>query len=66
MFLLHVGFFCSKADSSLFVLHSSMETILLLLYVDDILVTSNDTALLSILISKLSLEFAMKDLGSLH
>ncbi|KAK3037795.1 hypothetical protein RJ639_030714 [Escallonia herrerae] len=38
-FLLATGFFCSTADSSLFVHRSSRGTILLLLYVDDIILT---------------------------
>ena len=42
LFLLHVGFFCSKVDSSLFILHCSARTILLPLYVDDIIVINNN------------------------
>lgn len=38
-YLLHLGFLYSKADSSLFILHSSEVTLLLLLYVDDIILT---------------------------
>lgn len=37
----------------------------LLIYVDDILVTSNDRDFTTSLISNLQLEFAMKDLGHL-
>uniref|UniRef100_A0A2N9GJ92 Reverse transcriptase Ty1/copia-type domain-containing protein n=1 Tax=Fagus sylvatica TaxID=28930 RepID=A0A2N9GJ92_FAGSY len=40
--------------------------ILLLVYVDDIIVTSNHSSSLSTLITKLSSEFSMKDLGPLH
>jgi hypothetical protein len=40
--------------------------ILLLVYVDDIIVTSNQSSLLINIISQLSTEFCMKDLGPLH
>lgn len=65
-FLLHVGFFYSNADSLPFVLHSPIGAILLLLYLDDIIVTSNKPSLLCKLITNLNSEFAMKDLGHLH
>uniref|UniRef100_A0A2N9FTN5 Integrase catalytic domain-containing protein n=1 Tax=Fagus sylvatica TaxID=28930 RepID=A0A2N9FTN5_FAGSY len=65
-FLLQIGFYCSPADSSLFVFRSSSHTILLLVYVDDIIVTSDHPSHLSTLITKLSSEFAMKDLGPLN
>lgn len=65
-YLLSIGFFCSMADPSLFVLHSDKGTILLLLYVDDIIITGNNTSLLNSVILQLSCEFAMKDLGRLH
>ena len=65
-FLLHLGFYCSPADSSFFVFRSSSHIILLLVYVDDIIVTSNHSSSLSPLITKLSSEFSMKDLGPLH
>uniref|UniRef100_A0A2N9HMZ2 Integrase catalytic domain-containing protein n=1 Tax=Fagus sylvatica TaxID=28930 RepID=A0A2N9HMZ2_FAGSY len=45
---------------------SSSHTILLLVYVDDIIVTSDHPSHLSTLITKLSSEFAMKDLGPLN
>jgi hypothetical protein len=38
----------------------------LLLYVDDIILTTSSTALLQRTISALQREFAMKDLGTLH
>ncbi|GFZ05453.1 hypothetical protein Acr_17g0010250 [Actinidia rufa] len=54
------------ADSSLFVHHSTAGTVYLLLYVDDMVLTGNNPALIKTLITRLSTEFAMKDLGSLH
>jgi hypothetical protein len=40
--------------------------IFLLIYVDDIIVTSNHASLIDVLVAKLTSDFAMKDLGSLH
>lgn len=65
-FLLEVGFFCSTTDPSLFILHQGQETILLLLYVDDIILTGSSEKLLQTLIHSLSVQFHMKDLGHLH
>jgi hypothetical protein len=65
-FLLHLGFTCSRADSSLFIFRTHTALILLLVYVDDIIVTSNQSSLLINIISQLSTEFCMKDLGPLH
>ena len=64
--LLHLGFCCGKADSSLFILRKGQSIVLLLIYVDDIIVTGNDNNIISDLISTLSSEFSLKDLGSLH
>ncbi|RVW86387.1 Retrovirus-related Pol polyprotein from transposon RE1 [Vitis vinifera] len=65
-FLLKYGFFCSLADPSLFIFHSNLGPLILLLYVDDILLTGSSTALVSTFIQLLSSEFAMKDLGQIH
>ncbi|KAH9681326.1 retrovirus-related pol polyprotein from transposon RE1 [Citrus sinensis] len=56
-------FFNSKADTSLFVKHDDKGIIIALIYVDDILVTGPDSALLEEFIVKLSKVFALKDLG---
>ncbi|RVX04589.1 Retrovirus-related Pol polyprotein from transposon RE1 [Vitis vinifera] len=64
--LLHLGFCCGKADSSLFILRKGQSIVLLLIYVDDIIVTGNDNNIISDLINTLSSEFSLKDLGSLH
>ena len=66
VFLLRLGFTCSTADSSLFIFCSKDAILLLLVYVDDIIVTSNKQALLLRLVSRLNSEFSIKDLGSLH
>lgn len=65
-FLLHLGFYCSKADSSLFIYHDSKLTIIFLIYVDDVLVVGNDDSCITSIIAKLGQKFAIKDLGSLH
>uniref|UniRef100_A0A2N9H6C1 Reverse transcriptase Ty1/copia-type domain-containing protein n=1 Tax=Fagus sylvatica TaxID=28930 RepID=A0A2N9H6C1_FAGSY len=65
-FLLAIGFICSRADSSLFVLSKGADLIYLLLYVDDVVVTGSNSALLDGFIGKLTREFATKDLGSLN
>lgn len=64
--LLHLGFHGSHADSSLFVLRKNTGIIVLLLYVDDIVVTGNNSNVLDSLISQLSNQFSLKDMGTLH
>ncbi|KAF5447219.1 hypothetical protein F2P56_032787, partial [Juglans regia] len=63
--LLSLGFHSSQVDPSLFTYHQDSVHVFLLVYVDDILVTSNDRHFITSLISNLQLEFAMKDLGQL-
>jgi len=65
-FLLENGFVCSSTDPSLFIRRNGQDTVLLLLYVDDIVLTGSSSSLLSSLIHSLSLQFHMKDLGYLH
>ena len=65
-YLLHLGFICSSADSSLFILHHNHIIILMLIYVDDIVLTGNDDSFIHHLITKLSSEFSLKDLGELQ
>jgi hypothetical protein len=65
-FLLQLGFLESKADTSLFVLRRGSDTVYLLLYVDDIVLTASSMGLLHRIITALQTEFSMKDLGQLH
>jgi hypothetical protein len=60
-----MGFSASKNDTSLFIYHSSEHTAYLLLYVDDIVLTAFSPAFLSHVISTLSSEFSMTNLGPL-
>ncbi|KAM0042542.1 putative RNA-directed DNA polymerase [Helianthus debilis subsp. tardiflorus] len=64
--LLSNGFKSSICDSSLFTYQRATSTAYLLLYVDDIVITASDMTLLQNIISMLSREFAMTDLGPLH
>jgi hypothetical protein len=61
-----VGFKASLSDTSLFVLQYGSDTVYLLLYVDDIVVTASSTDFLQRLLARLHSEFAMTDLGDLH
>ena len=64
--LLHLGFIASSADSSLFIYHHQQVIAYLLLYVDDIVLTSNSPSFLDHLILQLRKVFDLKDLGDLH
>lgn len=64
-FLIQQGFTQSKADSSLFIKKLDSDITLVLVYVDDILVTGGNAAYIYELISVLSSKFVMKDLGCL-
>ncbi|KAK1699085.1 hypothetical protein QYE76_015782 [Lolium multiflorum] len=61
-----LGFTPSKADTSLFLFHKSGITIFVLVYVDDIIVTSSSSYAISALLKDLNKNFAIKDLGDLH
>nr|XP_019707515.1 uncharacterized protein LOC109506121 [Elaeis guineensis] len=65
-FLLGLGFVASKTDSSLFILRTNSHVLYVLIYVDDILVTSNDSSQVSLLLRQFATEFSIKDLGDLH
>jgi hypothetical protein len=59
--------FCfSKSDSSLFLYRINGVTIYVLIYVDDIIITSSHTDAISKLITDLQQPFAIKDHGPLH
>ncbi|KAJ9553280.1 hypothetical protein OSB04_017325 [Centaurea solstitialis] len=64
VYLSSLGFLSSKTDTSLFTYHRGSDTIYLLLYVDDIILTASSPTLISMVISKLSSEFPMSDLAS--
>jgi histone deacetylase 1/2 len=63
--LLQLGLVSSKCDPSLFTYNTTGNTVYLLVYVDDIIITSNNSSLLQFLIDKLNRAFSLKHLGSL-
>jgi hypothetical protein len=66
MKLLQLDFFISKTDTSLFIYHKDGVIIYLLVYVDDIIVTSSSPSTVDALLSDLQSDFALKDLGKLQ
>lgn len=64
-FLIQHGFINSKADPSLVSLKTDQGLTLVLVYVDDILLTGSNTSYITELIKILSSRFVMKDLGTL-
>ncbi|WVZ84808.1 hypothetical protein U9M48_031795 [Paspalum notatum var. saurae] len=65
-YLVSLRFVEAKLDTSLFVYQRSTTTVYLLLYVDDIVLTTSSPALLRDTIAALQREFSMTDLVSLH
>jgi histone deacetylase 1/2 len=61
-----LGFTSSKTDTSLFLYHKSGITLYVLIYVDDIIVTSSSDKAITALLKDLNDDFAIKDLGDLH
>jgi hypothetical protein len=64
--LIQLGFVGSKADSSLFLYKTKSVTVILLIYVDDIIITASDPVAIPDLLQLLNADFAVKDLGDLH
>ena len=64
--LLALGFQNSKADSSLFVYRHDSIVCYFLVYVDDLVITSNDKKFVAHVVTKLGDQFSLKDMGSLH
>ncbi|KAJ3686759.1 hypothetical protein LUZ61_015923 [Rhynchospora tenuis] len=64
--LIQFGFTPSKYDPSLFLAHCNGHTTIVLVYVDDILVTGSNQHHVNSCISQLHSRFAIKDLGLLH
>ena len=65
-YLEDIGFYKSKSDYSLFIYHHQDILIFLLIYTDDILITENNSTIISLFIEKLGIQFSMKNLGNLH
>jgi histone deacetylase 1/2 len=56
----------SNTDTSLFIYNKSGIIIVVLVYVDDIIVTSSSNKAITALLQDLGSAFALKDLGDLH
>lgn len=65
-FLLQLGFYCNKTDSSLFIFQEKKTTILFLICINDILIARNNDRFITTLITKLGHEFYIKELGDLR
>lgn len=63
--LLQWGFSASKCDTSLFFFKKDSVFVVVLVYVDDIIVTGNSPLLIQQFITSLNKLFALKDLGGL-
>jgi hypothetical protein len=64
--LLELGFHGSRSDSSLFIYKTKFLIIYILIYVDDIIITSSKPAAIDDLLHSLTHDFAVKDLGTLN
>jgi len=65
-FLLSIGFRTSKVDTFLFILNVNHDICYLLVYMDDILLTGSNSTLIQRLITLLSSEFKLWNLGTAH
>jgi hypothetical protein len=63
--LLDLGFHSSKSDTSLFICRTSLYTIYVLIYVDDIIITSSSNLAIDNLLHNLKSDFAVKHLDPL-
>ncbi|KAH9327910.1 hypothetical protein KI387_000018, partial [Taxus chinensis] len=65
-FLLSISFHHCKTNHTVYVLKTDVDLLLLVLYVDDLLITSSSNSLTQDIKRKLKAEFDMKDMGLLH
>ncbi|PKU68147.1 Retrovirus-related Pol polyprotein from transposon TNT 1-94 [Dendrobium catenatum] len=62
--LINLGFSHSQSDPSLLIYNKEQVQIYLIIYVDDILITGNDTGTINTILAKLNTTFNMKNLGT--
>ncbi|KAG8488538.1 hypothetical protein CXB51_016289 [Gossypium anomalum] len=65
-FLVAIGFVPSKSDASLFIRITPEFVLYVLVYVDNIIITGSDSAVIASFVDQLNVEFALKDMGDLH
>ena len=65
-YFIDIGFSKCFFDSNLYVLNQRKDMVLILLYVDDLLITRNNDEIIQECISKLKATFEIIDLGLLH
>ena len=61
-----MGFVGSKSDTSLFLRRLGTDLLLVLIYVDDIIITGNNSRSVTRLIQELGREFSLKIFSPLH
>uniref|UniRef100_A0A2N9JAR7 Reverse transcriptase Ty1/copia-type domain-containing protein n=1 Tax=Fagus sylvatica TaxID=28930 RepID=A0A2N9JAR7_FAGSY len=64
--ILQLGFHTSKADSSLFIYSQGSIISYFLVYVDDLVITGNNSTFVASIIKQLGAKFSLKDMGLLH
>jgi hypothetical protein len=64
--LIQLVFHNSKSDSSLFIYHRGSVMCYMLVYVDDFVLTGNDSSFVKSLIQQLGDQFSLKDMGPLN
>uniref|UniRef100_A0A2N9HE87 Reverse transcriptase Ty1/copia-type domain-containing protein n=1 Tax=Fagus sylvatica TaxID=28930 RepID=A0A2N9HE87_FAGSY len=64
--ILQLGFSNSKADFSLFIYSQGSTLCYFLVYVDDLVITGNNSIFVASIIKQLGDMFSLKDMGSLH
>lgn len=65
-FLINIGFTCSQADTSLFILKQNSNILYFLVYVDEIILTSNNVTHIKNIITHLNKYFLITDLRKLN
>ncbi|CAL1385136.1 unnamed protein product [Linum trigynum] len=65
-FLQQQGFVCTTSDASLFVYHKNATILYFLVYVDDLLLTGNDSHVLADFQARLAARFSLKRLGAVN
>ena len=64
--ILQLGFYNSKADSTLFIYSQGSTLCYFLVYVDNLVITGNNSIFVASIIKQLGDMFSLKDMGSLH